>query len=382
MTLRHYLPLFAATLAMAPWLAGASLAEPEPRIGDPVRHEAVAVYFLRGPSAPGAVPDTLQEALAKGSVVLHETGNVRELKIENTGDRPVFVQFGDIVKGGRQDRVLSVSLILDPRSGAVPIGSFCVEQGRWSARGGEDARRFALSESMLPSREAKLAIAKPHQAAPSQDNPWAGPVTQEQRQEIDRLSRDIDRYAREITRQQQRQVFSGEPDSQGEVWRSVDRVQRQLAEKLKAPVASDKSRTSLQLALENEKLKAAQAAYLAVLEPAGLASDDIVGVVVAIDGRISGADIYPSNGLFRKMWPKLARAAATEALTAKPAKPDTAIPTLADVAAFLAQARDGVRTDRLLTGVARIETRATKTVLHTQARTPKGDVVHHSYLAR
>src|SRR5690606_16655581 len=113
-------------------------------------------------------------------------------------------------------------------------------------------------------------------------------------------SRDIDRYAREITRQQQRQLFGGEPDSQGEVWRSVDRVQRQLAETLKAPVASDKSRTSLQLALENEKLKAAQAAYLATLEPAGLAGDDIIGVVVAINGRISGADIYPSNGLFRK----------------------------------------------------------------------------------
>jgi hypothetical protein len=32
-------------------------------------------------------------------------------------------------------------------------------------------------------------------------------------------------------------------------------------------------------------------------------------------GAPSRADIYPSNGLFRKMWPKLLRASITEAIS-------------------------------------------------------------------
>ena len=63
--------------------------------------------------------------------------------MENTGKDEVFVQAGDIVKGGQQDRVLSVDLLLPPRSGEVSIAAFCVEHGRWTARGNEDARQFS-----------------------------------------------------------------------------------------------------------------------------------------------------------------------------------------------------------------------------------------------
>jgi len=43
---------------------------------------------------------------------MHETGNVNTLQIENLGDQLIFVQAGDIVKGGRQDRTVAVSLLL------------------------------------------------------------------------------------------------------------------------------------------------------------------------------------------------------------------------------------------------------------------------------
>ena len=83
----------------------------------------------------------------KGRCGCSETGNVNSLAIENLGDQAVFVQAGDIVKGGQQDRTLTVSLLLPPKSGRVPIASFCVEHGRWSARGGEDARSFSARRS-------------------------------------------------------------------------------------------------------------------------------------------------------------------------------------------------------------------------------------------
>src|ERR1700754_1750656 len=133
----------------------------EYRVSGPVVHENLAIYLVHGKSAAGPVPLTLEEALAKGAVKVHETGNVNELQIENLGLGEVFVQSGDIVKGGQQDRVLTVSLLLPQKSGRIPIASFCVEQGRWSARGKEDVKTFATASAAIPSREAKIAMKAP-----------------------------------------------------------------------------------------------------------------------------------------------------------------------------------------------------------------------------
>jgi hypothetical protein len=331
-------------------------------------HENIAVYFVHGQSASGPVPATLQEALARGDVEVVETGNVRELQIENKGDQPVFVQFGDLVKGGKQDRVLTFSLVLQPKSGRVPIGSYCVEQGRWSARGGEDVKKFSMSDSMMPSREAKIAMAKPA----ARTGQSTGEALMADRSRNSASGGDNQRIV------QQRHSA---PDGQSEVWRNVGAMQSALAGHLAAPVSSEKSRTSLQLALENEKLKDAMGAYVGALEPAGLKGDDIVGVVIAVNGRISSADVYPSNGLFRKMWPKLVRAGATEAMVNKAAKADAA-PAPADVDAFLAEAETGKQSELALGAHAKLETRDAYKALRTEARTAAGAFVHRNYLAK
>lgn len=365
MTLRTLLPLIAAGLAVLP-LARAHAAGEPARVGAPLVHGNMAVYFVHGASATGPVPQTLQEALAKGTVEVRETGNVSELEVENTGDTPVFIQLGDIVKGGQQDRVLTVSMVLPAKSGRVPIGSYCVEQGRWTKRGLEDARRFAASDALMPSREAKIAIAKPEGlGVPA---PTAG-VT---------AALDTDG-----ARQQRTATARPRAGGQSEVWESVARVQRQLSAALSAPVASETSKTSLQLALENEKLKEAQAAFVAALEPAGLKDADVVGVVVAVNGRVSSADLYPSNGLFRKMWPKLARAAATEALAAKSAESPSAPAPAADaVKAFLDEAEAATPETRSVGTLAKLETREAKQAVSVSATTPKGELVHRNYVAK
>src|SRR6185436_19044199 len=101
-----------AALGIAFIAPRAAWADSAPVISGPYVHENLAVYFVHGASAPGPVPLTLQEALAKGSVQVIETGRVNELEIENTGAEQVFIQAGDIVKGGKQDRVLTVSFML------------------------------------------------------------------------------------------------------------------------------------------------------------------------------------------------------------------------------------------------------------------------------
>ena len=141
------------------------------RVSGPVVHENLAVYFIHGKSAAGKVPLTLEEAMAKGVVKVRETGNVNQLEIENLGKDEVFVQAGDIVKGGQQDRTLMVSLLLPAQSGSVPIASFCVEEGRWSARGREDVKNFSTAAAAVPSREMKIAMKAPLPAQPAAGRP-------------------------------------------------------------------------------------------------------------------------------------------------------------------------------------------------------------------
>ncbi len=126
---------------------------------------------MHGKSADGPVPLTLEEALDKGAVTVHETGSVGQLAIENTGKDEVLIHAGDIVKGGQQDRVLTTTMVLKPKSGKVPLDAFCVEQGRWAARGKEDVKRFASSKEMMPSREAKLAMKAKSRAEPLASRP-------------------------------------------------------------------------------------------------------------------------------------------------------------------------------------------------------------------
>lgn len=379
--------LFATTTIGALFFAAApttATGEAAVKISPPLTHENLAVYLVRGTSIPGATPATLEEALAKGTVVVHETGNVRELKIENKGTEPVFIQFGDMVKGGRQDRVLTTSLLIPPASGQIAIGAYCVEQGRWSKRGTEDATKFSASSAQIFSREAKVAIAR----APLDDSarPSATPGHVPRADRLAPLAYRGDRSdpqrpdANIAQRVQGRGEGRPSASGQGEVWRSVSAVQGMLGERLAAPVAADQSKTSLQLTIENEKLKEAQAGFVKALETKALDGDDVVGVVIAVNGRIASADIYPSNGLFRKMWPKLVRAAALEAFANRQGAPQPT-PGVEDVEKFLADAQNGEVSERTLADIARHETRQSADVLKVEARTANGAWIHRNFLA-
>ncbi|MCL4766565.1 MAG: hypothetical protein KJZ80_10065 [Hyphomicrobiaceae bacterium] len=362
--------VFAAPLAAG---LAASAAEANDGITAAITHENLAVYFIRGTSASGPVPLTLQEALAKGAVTVHETGDVNELAIENTGADEVFVQAGDIVKGGRQDRVLTVSLLVPARSGKVPIGAYCVEQGRWSARGREDAHRFASAEKALPSREAKLALlapAKPRPAAQERLDP--------------RAVRQPDEAAARPAEQRQLLSRGSEGRSrQSEVWAQVAKIQRDLSDTVKQSVNSKLSASSLQLSLENERLAAAKAGYVDALIEKGLSDPGIVGFIVAIDGRISGADVYPSNGLFRKMWPKLLDAAATEAIAGMTGKPVPA-PAIDDARSFLTSAEAASQAAPSGTGRGLVQQtyRESDHTLLVESRRSEGAFVHRAYVAK
>ena len=364
--------LSVATMFAVPLAAGVTTAHAAPAssVLNPVTHENLSVYFVRGHSATGPVPLTLQEAILKGSVNVHETGQVNELIIENTGTDDVFVQAGDIVKGGKQDRVLTVSLLIPSGAGKIPIGAYCVEQGRWSPRGVEDAKRFSSSEKSVPSREAKLAMLAP--AKP------ARPRTDEPSQSNLQVAREPNR----IVGRGQHRGQAAPPSRQSEVWAQVAKIQDSLSARVNERVNSGVSGSSLQLSLENQKLAETRAGYVATLKTA---PDDpeIVGVVIAINGQISSADIYPSNGLFKKMWPKLLDAAATEAIGTSEAE-RTSAPEIASVQSFLTAAENGkpAPTPDLASALMNQEIRDGDKSLVVESRRKDGGFVHRTYLAK
>jgi hypothetical protein len=359
---------------LLPAFAGAATADTGQRISGPYVHENLAVYLVHGKGTSGPVPLTLQEAMAKGAVVVHETGSVNQLQIENTGTEEVFVQAGDLVKGGKQDRVLTVSLLLAPKSGKLAIGSFCVEQGRWAARGREDVARFASAAEALPSREAKLAMMAPRTVAAAAP-PAAASVAG------DPQGRVAASPPPNVQQQRTTAAIDETGARQKEMWDNVKKMQDKLSGSLGGPVAAVASQSSLQLSLENERLKTARAGYVTALEAAGTKDDDVLGLVTAINGRLVSADLYPSNGLFRKMWAKSLSAAATEAIGEKAANAQTP-PTIEGVKAFLEAAEKGKSSERTIAGNAKLEVRDGDKSLYTEARKPSGAFVHRSYLAK
>jgi ARG and Rhodanese-Phosphatase-superfamily-associated Protein domain len=334
-------------------MAGAATAAPDAvRLSGPFVHDNLAIYLVHGVSREGPVPLTLAEALSDHLAEVRETGSVNSLQIENLSDRPIFVQAGDIVKGGRQDRTLAVSLLLPPQSGLVPIASFCVESGRWTARGGESGQAFASAASAVPSLAMKLAMQSPLDAA-------AAPEP--------RPDRHGWHAEGETFRRQER------------VWNDVAAMQAELSAGAGTDVRAKRSASSLQLALENQKLAKLRAAYSDALIGAGGRDDDIVGYVFAVNGRINSGDVYMSHALFREMWPKMLAAAATEAIghrAGAAGKP----PSIAAVRDFMAAAAAGKMSERdLALGMRRVM-HASDTAYLIEADF-KGNFVHRSYLA-
>ncbi len=355
MRCRAFVPLVASFLASLSFAASA-FADGGIQVSGPIVHDNLAIYLVHGSGGGGVVPLTLQEALAKGAVKVRETGSVNELTVENTGKDEVYVQAGDIVKGGQQDRVLSVDLLLPPRSGDVAIAAFCVEPGRWTARGNEDVRQFSSAASAMPSHEAKVAMrafavtaASPAADASASTMAYAG--------------------------------GSGVGESQQEIWSTVRKTQDSLSRSVGALVAAPASPSSLQLSLENDKLKQAQTAYIAALQGAGVTGDDVVGYVFAINGKINSGDIYASNALFRKMWSKLLAANVTEAISVKEAA-GAAPPPVKDVEAFLAAASSGVKAERAINASVRLATLDGAASLYAETRRADGSWVHRNYLAK
>src|SRR5687768_10623897 len=125
------------------------------RVSAPYSHKNLTIYLIHGKNQTSKTNIlTLQEAMERRILRVYETSDVNELEVENISKGfDVFIQSGDIVKGGKQDRILAVSIIIQARSGRIKIDAFCVESGRWEKRGSEDTSQFSSSNDRIVSKE-------------------------------------------------------------------------------------------------------------------------------------------------------------------------------------------------------------------------------------
>ena len=245
-----------------------ALAAGDYRISGPYAHENLAVFLIHGEDRlAGKEFLTLGEALEQKKVVVHETEVVEELAIENVGDTDVFIQAGDIVRGGKQDRVIPIDLVLESQSGRMPLASLCVEQGRWTQRGAESSTAFLYNSNSVPLKELKLAF--------NADN------------------------------------------SQTVVWEEVRNLQSALSTNISGEVREEASASSLELTMEHDNVKDATEKYMTALQTLPESKDDVIGYAFALNGKLNSADVYASRALFKKLWKKLLKANAVEAVARK-----------------------------------------------------------------
>lgn len=241
---------------------------------------------------------TLDEGIRSGDVVVTEAGQARglirrrpgrpdvmhpirdaevnRLVLVNNSKRPLLLLAGEIVTGGKQDRVIGKDRIVPAESDPVDLSVFCVEPGRWVAAGG----KYEFSTA----REGRALFAAPA----------------------------VRSKAMAAKDQQQ-------------VWDQVRNSQRAMSETVEvsggaAAVPMINGTSSYARVMENKDV---QKQVDAVAEPVQrnyesvihqLRDKNAVGIVVAVNGEIVWADLFASTQLLQKYWPKLVRSYATEAV--------------------------------------------------------------------
>ena len=206
-----------------------------------------------------------------GTAYRPSSDQVNNLVLVNNSDQPLILLAGEIVTGGKQDRVVGKDRIIPAHSDPVDLGVFCVEPGRWSARSGGGSKFDAAPAPMAQPSVRKRAMS------------------------------DKD---------------------QQKVWSEVARSREGMAAAAPAAAGDLASTSSYAQAAENREVKRRVDSVAVPLERSyqglirELRARNAVGVVAAVNGEIVWADLFASPQLLEKYWPKLVRSYAAEALTA------------------------------------------------------------------
>lgn len=230
---------------------------------------------------------------------------VNTLVLLNNSDRPLLLLAGEIVTGGKQDRVIAKDRIVPPGSDPIDLNVFCIEPGRWteaSATFGASAKSPAMSLMVQPSVREQAMVNKDQQAV---WNSVHGSI------------------AAALKAAPAPGVAANQPSPADLGTTSYARAMQSTAVQAKVDEAAAPVMKSREQVLEK------------------LREQHAVGVVVAVRGEIVWADIFSDTDLLARYWTKLVRSYAAESLSSGETHP---APSQADAQHFLDAPAGGTET--------------------------------------
>ena len=282
------------------------------KVLDPIRHGNLTVFpVVAAKSYPTGEFLTLDEGLRSGEVVVTEAGSVQglvrrhptpavlrhdsaevnKLVLVNNSSRPLLLLAGEIVSGGKQDRVIAKDRIVPAESDPIDLGVFCVEPGRWVA----SSQTFGASESMYGGKTAQAdSTLRAPMAIMAQPSVRSKAMAAKDQQQVwDAVNKQKDAMTVEVTAATP-QVASEMSQLSSYAKVNENKAVRMQVDGIAKPIEENYQNLIRQLRDRNA-----------------------VGVVVAVNGRIIWSDIFASTDLLAKYWPKLVRSYASEAVVTR-----------------------------------------------------------------
>jgi hypothetical protein len=291
----------------------AETAAPEYKVLEPIQHGNLTVFpVVAAKTYPTGEFLTLDEGLRSGEVVVTEAGSVQglvrrggaaairhdgaevnRLVLVNNSKRPLLLLAGEIVTGGKQDRVIGKDRIIPAESDPVDLGVFCVEPGRWVATSEHFNNSGATYGKNVGGPMHGNATSLPVMAQPSVR---AKAMADKNQAEV------WDEVNKQKAAATQVAVEAGAPAS----------VQTEIAQTSSYAKVNENAVVKEQV---DAVAKPIEEHYESLIHQ--LRDRNAVGVVVAVNGRIIWADVFASTDLLTKYWAKLVRSYASEAVVTR-----------------------------------------------------------------
>ena len=306
---RSFLCLVAAAFAL--WWSPNCFTQiqtlPRWEVGQPITHQNLVVFPIRIASQASKTDLlTLNEAQRENLVSVRELLNARvsEILVENRSDKPLLLVGGEIVLGGKQDRIVEHDVLIPPKKTAS-VKVYCVEPGRWTAQ--ELGEKFAPAKKVVAPEVRKSAQVE---------------------------------------------------KSQQLVWAYNERVQRQLP--ASTPMLPSQSYRRV---LTDTEVQKETEAYIRAIQSKLARDPKVCGMIVAVNGVIEWLDVFSDPSLFRKVMPSLLHSAAVQALAKRSQSKTSRIPSVSEAKAFLERTQRSQRKVDVETGHLRRERFETSAVI-------------------
>jgi hypothetical protein len=225
------------------------------------QHKKVRLYYIK--ARPSLYKEfsgmgnyvTLENAIKQSKITVQETtsgGSVNTLNFKNVSKDSILVSMGDIVKGGKQDRVIEKDTLIAPGQ-SIAMSVYCVESGRW--RPGTTGYNFGTYHSNANNVLRKSIVKE---------------------------------------------------KSQGKVWENVGAIN--------TANGTSNSTGTYTAVTQSPKYNAEMKEYKDAFTSTIMADSTIVGVLAVTGDRIIGCDIYGTPQLFRANMANILNSYISEAL--------------------------------------------------------------------